>query len=238
MYSHYAKKYKFKPLGELNSSKGATTKPPLGTINGSITSTGVTSFKDTRSREDVLVPNRENSAGSYRSNESTNNDAKGSSSLRGYVRDNKKPIASKLSATLPKSAVYKKYSGGTTYKSGSMHKKQISGNKIQVYSNSHREYKNTNYNSMINNTVTNRMSPSGLRTGKYSKIPKGISKVNSSHNDNVDGNISNLRVFEPSTSPFRMDTSSGSLQKTHLARKPASGGYVQTFAPKPVSYPN
>lgn len=223
----------------MNSSRGViTTKPPLGTIHGSITSTGVTSFKDGRSREDPLLSGRENSAGSYRSYESANNEISGSSSLRGYVRETKKPIASKLSATLPKSAVYKKYSVGATYKSSSMHKKQVSGSKIQVFSNSQRDYKQNNYSSMINNTISSRMSPSGVRTNKYAKIPKSISKVNSSHGDNVDGNVSGVRVFEPSTSPFRTDTSNGSLQKTNLAKKPASGGYVHSFSARPVSNMN
>lgn len=139
MYSQYQRKYKFKPSGALNSSRGVKNKPPLGTINGSITSTGVTSFKANRSRVSHGLSSREPNSLSNRSSDA-------GCKIRIY------PVA-KLTATLPKSATYKKYGAGTGYKPSSLHKKHISGNKIQVYSsNSYRDGKKMNYSSMINHS--------------------------------------------------------------------------------------
>ncbi len=67
MYSQYQRKYKFKPSGALNSSRGVKKKPPLGVINGSITSTGVTSFKHNRSRVNPTLSGREPNSMSNRS---------------------------------------------------------------------------------------------------------------------------------------------------------------------------
>lgn len=106
----------------MNSSRGAKpSKPPLGTINGSITS-GVTSYKYNRSRDEPMLSGRENSAGSYRSIDNTTENSKSPGYIKSYMRDTKKSVASKLSATLPKSSGYKKYSSTSNYKSTSYHK--------------------------------------------------------------------------------------------------------------------
>ena len=72
--------------------------------------------------------------------------------------------------------------------------------------------------------------PSGLKTGKYSRVPKSILKPSSSHDANTDGNISGMRNLQTSASPFRTDNSLGSMKKTHLAKKPAGTGNTSSFA--------
>jgi len=60
MYSQYNRKYKFTPAGNLNSTRAAKmNKPPLGVIHGSITSTGVTSFKHSRTRGNQALSGRD-----------------------------------------------------------------------------------------------------------------------------------------------------------------------------------
>lgn len=154
-YNNYQRKYKFKPTGTMNSSRGGTvSKPPLGTINGSVTSAGVTS-KYNRSRDEPLSSNRDTNSGSFRSIDNTNENSQVDPSIRSYISDAKRSVAAKLSSTLPKSSAYKKYTGSSNYKAYSYHKKQSSGNKIQVYSNSHRDYNKSSYSSALNNSQNN-----------------------------------------------------------------------------------
>lgn len=151
-YVQYQRKYKFKPAGLMNSSRGGTTtsKPPLSTIKGPITS-GVTTYKYSKSRApgDSLLSGRENSTGSYRSIEDSGDSARKHSYVKSYMRETKNSVASKLSATLPKSSGYKKVSSSSNYKSSMYHKKQSSGNKIQIYSNSHRESSKNSGSSLL-----------------------------------------------------------------------------------------
>jgi len=150
MYSQYNRKYKCTPAGTLNSTKAVKiNKSPLGVMNRSITSTGVTSFKGNRSWGTQASSGRDKNAFSFRSSERANEFG-----TRGNLQVNNKKVSSKLKPTLPKSAPYKKYTSGIGNKPNSLHKKHTSGSEIQIYSlNSQREPQKLNYNSMVNNFI-------------------------------------------------------------------------------------
>jgi hypothetical protein len=213
VYPHYQIKYKFKPTSLLGSSR--ETKPPLSTINGQIPSSDVTSYKFNRSRVEGLPSNRESSVGSsFRSIDRNSDRQSHQSSSKPYIKDSKRTVAAKLSATLPKSTNYKKFSG-ISYKQSMYHKKHVGGQKIQVYSNSQREYSKSNYSNILNHSqnsgVKNLSTPNtGIsyladKSYKYVRMPKSILKPSSSHDSNVDGNAVHVRTLETSMSPFRMD---------------------------------
>lgn len=214
VYPHYQIKYKFKPTSLLGSSRG--TKPPLSTTNGQIWSSETQSYKFNRSRVEGLPSNRESSVGSsFRSIDRNSDRQSHPSGSKSYIKDSKRTVAAKLSATLPKSTNYKKFSG-SSYKQAMYHKKHVGGQKIQVYSNSQREYGKSNYSNILNysqnsgmkNLVTHSSGVSHLtdKSYKYVRMPKSILKPSCSHDANVDGNAVHVRTLETNISPFRMDS--------------------------------
>lgn len=106
--TQYQRKYKFTPTNVISSSRGTkTSKPPLSTANGTIVSNSSSTYKYSRSRVDGL-----DSAGGYSSAASYNSidkseDQRRDPNMRSYMKNTTKTVASKLSATLPKSSVYK-----------------------------------------------------------------------------------------------------------------------------------
>lgn len=142
--TQYQRKYKFTPASVISSTRvSKQSKPPLSTGNATIVSSGVPTYKYSRSRVDTVDSNRGyNSVASYDSNEPTERD--NSNTVRNYMKDTKKSVAAKLSATLPKSSGYKKFtSSSVTNKAQIQHKKQTSGQRFKIYTNSGSKSKET-----------------------------------------------------------------------------------------------
>lgn len=178
-------------------------KPPLGTIHSSGPSSGVTTYKYTRSRDDPLNSKRDDSSlGSFRSatnqnpeelrkssaqssslkngrtiNTATSANSYSIAASKNYPGSTKKGVSSKLAATLPKSSGYRKF-GSTSEPKGE--------------------------------------DPSK----KYAKIPKSILKASSSQDRNTDGSVINIRSLECNSSPFRSEVySCRSTNRPHSGLK-------------------
>lgn len=61
------------------------------------------------------------------------------STTKNYSNEIKRDVASKLSATLPKSSAYRKYGNDSSFKESPVQKTGI-GHKIQIYTNSINDY--------------------------------------------------------------------------------------------------
>ena len=236
--TQYQRKYKFTPTTVIGSSRtGKQNKPPLSTTNNT---SGVAppTYKYSRSRVDTLDSGRGySSAASYNSTD-RNEHKKADSNPRSY-KDPKKSVAAKLSATLPKSSGYKKFTASSTYKSQTQHKKQVSGQRIKVYSTSSREGKKGNYASTIHypGTTKNYESPNVLKSNKYARIPKSIPK-NTPMSSTSDGDAVHVRTFECSQSPFRTEHSgSGSVKRSSYMpyKSSESSNMATSFGNRPIS---
>ena len=166
-YTQYQKKYKFKPTQAISSSRGESTmKPPLGTINSTLPGGGITTYKySSRSRTDQINQNQDNNSltsfmssgepdhevlrlstgadktmlksGKLNNSNIDSNIILGST--KNYSNEIKRDVASKLSATLPKSSVYRKVGNDSSFKESPIQKTGIA-HKMATYTNNMHDY--------------------------------------------------------------------------------------------------
>ena len=143
-------------------------KPPLGVINTTLPGNGITTYKySNRSRTDQFNPNRENNSwGSFRSSGEPDHDnyrlsseadqtliksgrlnnsnldaqASFSSTAKSYSKEIKNDVSSKLSATLPKNSVYRKFGNDSSSFKESPIQKSAIGHKLHSYTNNMHGY--------------------------------------------------------------------------------------------------